>query len=236
MNDEIPIKKIVVIGPESTGKSTLCKQLAEHFNTLWCPEYARGYLLTHGKEYSYNDLLAIAKGQLELEDEYTEKVRSTRYEVQNIGDKNQEPKIKNQAEITERNWKLETGNLKPETGNSKLQKTNDKRQTINNKLLFIDTDMYVMKVWCEYVFGMCHQFIVDQIAERKYNLYLLCNIDLPWVPDELREYPEEAPRKELYQIYKNILINQQTPWVEIGGGDYEKRLQKGIKAVEKYIL
>jgi len=96
--------------------------------------------------------------------------------------------------------------------------------------------MYVMKVWCEYVFGMCHKFILDQIAERKYDLYLLCNIDLPWVPDELREYPEEALRKELYQIYKNILIDQQTPWVEIDGRDYEKRLQKGIKAVEKYIL
>ena len=38
------LKKIVVIGPESTGKSSLCKLLAEHYNTLWCPEYAREYL------------------------------------------------------------------------------------------------------------------------------------------------------------------------------------------------
>ena len=38
-----------------------------------------------------------------------------------------------------------------------------------------------MKVWCEFVFGKCHAFILDQIVERKYDLYLLCNTDLPWV-------------------------------------------------------
>ncbi|MBL7752590.1 MAG: ATP-binding protein, partial [Chitinophagaceae bacterium] len=41
MGEKNTIKKIVIIGPESTGKSTLCRQLAAHFNTLWCPEYAR---------------------------------------------------------------------------------------------------------------------------------------------------------------------------------------------------
>jgi nicotinamide riboside kinase len=35
------LKKIVVIGPESTGKSTLCEELAHHFETSWCPEFAR---------------------------------------------------------------------------------------------------------------------------------------------------------------------------------------------------
>jgi nicotinamide riboside kinase len=223
MGDEI-IKKIVAIGPESTGKSTLCKELAGYFSTLWCPEYAREYLCTHGKEYVYDDLLTIAKGQLRLEDEYVEQVRSLKYELRNIGDKNGETETRSAAEITERkikNKEQKTGNWKP--------------QTSNCKLLFIDTDMYVMKVWCEYVFGICHQFILNQIAERKYDLYLLCNIDLPWVPDELREYPEEAPRKELYQIYKNILINQPTPWVEISG-DSQQRLQKAIDAVGESMM
>jgi nicotinamide riboside kinase len=71
-----PIKKIVIIGPESTGKSTLCRQLAEHYNTIWCPEYAREYLLKHGMKYSYNDLLTIAKGQIELEERFESRVRS----------------------------------------------------------------------------------------------------------------------------------------------------------------
>ena len=64
------LKKVVIIGPESTGKSTLCKQLAAHYQTLWCPEFARKYLLEHGMDYTYDDLLTIAKGQIELEDQY----------------------------------------------------------------------------------------------------------------------------------------------------------------------
>ncbi|MBO9660994.1 MAG: ATP-binding protein, partial [Chitinophagaceae bacterium] len=56
------LKKIVIIGPESTGKSTLAAQLAEHYETDWVPEFAREYLLSNGKEYTYEDLLTIAKG------------------------------------------------------------------------------------------------------------------------------------------------------------------------------
>ena len=63
------IKKIVIIGPESTGKSTLCEMLAEHYQTTWVREYAREYLLKHGTNYSYENLLEIAKGQIKLEEE-----------------------------------------------------------------------------------------------------------------------------------------------------------------------
>jgi len=169
------MKKVVVIGPESTGKSTLCEQLANHYNTSWVPEYAREYLLEHGTAYSYDDLLTIAQGQVTLEESYIEK-------------------------------------------------------TPQAELLFIDTDQYVMKVWCEFVFGKCHSWILDQIRKRKYDLYLLCNIDLPWVKDILREYPDLVTRQQLYTIYKNILSNQSIPWVDISG-NYDERLQKAIHAV-----
>jgi adenylate kinase family enzyme len=66
------LKKIVIIGPESTGKSTLCQELAEYFETIWCPEYAREYLLTNGTDYSFQDLLTIAKGQIALEEKLAE--------------------------------------------------------------------------------------------------------------------------------------------------------------------
>lgn len=61
--------KIVVLGGESTGKSTLSSQLASHYKTLWVPEYARMYLEHLGRSYKESDLLTIAKGQLELEDD-----------------------------------------------------------------------------------------------------------------------------------------------------------------------
>src|SRR6476620_1084080 len=104
------LKKIVVIGPESTGKSTLCKQLAEHFDTLWCPEYAREYLLTHGRDYAYDDLLTIAKGQLHLEDEYMEKVRRLKKR------KKKELGVGN-LDFENENSEQETENRKPKTKN-----------------------------------------------------------------------------------------------------------------------
>jgi NadR type nicotinamide-nucleotide adenylyltransferase len=191
------IKKIVIIGPESTGKSTLGKQLAEHYNTLCCPEFAREYLLQHGTNYTFEDLLIIAKGQLSLEESYVLKVKSQKSKT----------------------------NIQKETSNNKHPTPN-----IQHPTLFIDTDMYVMKVWCEYVFGKCHQFILDEIEKRKYDLYLLCNIDLPWVKDELREYPDEKPRQELFSIYTNILENQSTPWQLISGFGKD-RLHNAIDAV-----
>ena len=62
------VKKIVIIGPESTGKSTLCKSLADHYKTAWVKEYAREYLLNNGTAYSFENLLTIAKGQVENEE------------------------------------------------------------------------------------------------------------------------------------------------------------------------
>jgi NadR type nicotinamide-nucleotide adenylyltransferase len=189
------LKKIVIIGPESTGKSTLCELLAQHYNTQWCPEFAREYLLTNGMDYSYDDLLTIAKGQLALEEEYSQAVVSS---------------------------------------SDLVASTDYQLSTTNSKLFFIDTDMYVMKVWCEFVFGKCHKWILDQLAKRKYDLYLLCNIDLPWVKDELREYPDLEKREKLYSIYKNLMENQTVPWVDISG-DYEQRLQKAITATDKIL-
>lgn len=174
------IKKIVVIGPESTGKSTLCLQLAEHYETLWCPEFAREYLDKNGKEYNYDDLLTIAKGQIALEDKTLSSV----------------------------NCHLST--------------------------VFIDTDMYVMKVWCEFAFNKCHSWILNQIANRKYDLYLLCNVDLPWIKDELREYPDAEVRNKLYHFYKDNMVNQQIPWIDISG-NYKERLQKAINGVDKLL-
>ena len=181
------IKKIVIIGPESTGKSTLCKQLAEHYNTIWVAEYAREYLLKNGTNYNFENLLDIAKGQVSSE------------------------------QLAVDSWQLTENNEQPTTK--------------NGQLVFIDTNMHVMKVWSEFVFEKCHHWILNRIAERKYDLYLLCNIDLPWVKDELREYPDLKTRERLYKHYKDIMVNQQVPWVEISGS-YEERFQKAAEAVD----
>jgi NadR type nicotinamide-nucleotide adenylyltransferase len=66
-NNRFMIKKVIITGPESTGKSTLAKRLAEHYQTLWVPEYAREYIDRLNRPYNWQDLLNIMEGQLRTE-------------------------------------------------------------------------------------------------------------------------------------------------------------------------
>jgi NadR type nicotinamide-nucleotide adenylyltransferase len=188
---KIMIIKVVVIGPESTGKSSLCEQLANHYNTEWVKEYAREYLLTNGTEYSYDDLLEIAKGQFALENAAIELVEN--------------------------------------------KTTNISASNSTSQIILLDTNMYVLKVWCEFVFEKCHPWILNQIVENSYDLYLLCDVDLPWVKDELREYPDLEIREKLYHHYKDLLVNQSTPWVNISG-NYQQRLLNAINAIDSVCI
>lgn len=63
------IKKIAIVGPESTGKSTMAARLAEHYRTVWVPEYARGYCEKLTAPCSWQDEINMFHGQLELEAE-----------------------------------------------------------------------------------------------------------------------------------------------------------------------
>jgi NadR type nicotinamide-nucleotide adenylyltransferase len=172
------IKRIAVIGPESTGKSTLSNELANFYGCFWVPEFAREYLEKKGPHYIAEDLFLIAEGQLQLEEKFLE-----------LSEKNQ-----------------------------------------NNKLFF-DTELNVIKVWSEFVFNQCDNRILNKIAEKKYDLYLLCNTDLEWTEDPLREYPDKNIREKLFHFYKDILENQSSPWIIISG-NYEERMEKARKFID----
>ena len=173
------MKKVAIVGPESTGKSTLATSLAGWYNTAWCPEFARDYLRAHGRDYTFADLLQIAHNQLLQEDKMQDEAR--------------------------------------------------------NGLYIIDTEMYVMKVWCEVVFNDCHTWILKQVVKRQYDLYLLCNTDLPWVQDGLREYPDETIRQKLFKMYKDILINSGVAWAVISG-TADQRLQSAITVIDLVLI
>lgn len=170
----LSIKKIVVIGPESTGKSTLSKALAKELKTVWVPEYAREYLTSICRNYQAEDILAIAKGQLQAEDFLIQRA---------------------------------------------------------HQFLICDTDLYVHKVWSEHSYGCCDKWILEQIAVRKYDLYLLTNIDMPWEDDPLREHGSESWRNYFYNQYKDIVVNSGIRWVAVNG-DHEQRLQTAMNAIE----
>lgn len=173
---ELPqVSKVAIIGPECTGKSDLSKFLAEHFNTAWVPEYARGYIDNLVRPYEQHDLLTIAHGQMRIEDEFARDA---------------------------------------------------------HQVLICDTNLYVIKVWSEFKFGSCYPEILEQIAERRYDLYLLTYVDIAWEEDPQREHPEK--REELYQLYRNEMLRQSVPFVEIRG-PREARRQTAVAAVEKLI-
>lgn len=149
------LKKIVIIGPESTGKSTLTEALASHFGEPWVPEYARQYLERLDRPYEFDDLLAIAKGQLALEERQLE---------------------------------------------------------LADKFLFCDTDLHVLQVWSESKYKLVHPWILDQINVRRYDLYLLTDIDISWEADPQREHPEPEMRKYFFELYKSLLKKNGTPF------------------------
>lgn len=68
-------KRILILGPESTGKSTLAEDLAHYFGEPWVPEFAREYLAKINRPYHYEDLAEIGKGQVLLEDQLAEKAQ-----------------------------------------------------------------------------------------------------------------------------------------------------------------
>ncbi|MBB2146406.1 AAA family ATPase [Pedobacter sp. LMG 31464] len=62
------IKKIAIVGPESTGKSTMSQQLAKHYNVPWVPEYARYYCAALTTDCTLQDEINMFHGQIALEE------------------------------------------------------------------------------------------------------------------------------------------------------------------------
>lgn len=172
MNYYRPVK-IAITGPESAGKSILTRDLARYFDTDWIPEYAREFLDSLSRPYTYNDILSIAKQQ-----------------------------------------------------NLNIDKA---IKSSSRRLIFCDTELTVIKIWCEYKYGQCHPWIIKKHKEQMFDLYLLTDIDLPWQPDPLREHPDK--REELFGLYKKELVNQKWPF-EIVHGTGHTRLQNAIRIIE----
>lgn len=169
------VKKVVVIGPECTGKSELSQFLARDFNTVWVEEYARTYIDNLQRPYGPEDLPVIAKGQLTLEEEAVQRA---------------------------------------------------------NRVLICDTDLYVIKVWSNFKYGYCDPWILDAIASRRYDLYLLTYIDVPWIYDPQREHPTE--REKLFEIYLSEMQRQSTPF-RIVKGPREERQRAATEAMMKLL-
>ena len=169
------IIKVAITGPESTGKSTLSLQLADHYQTVSTVEYARAYLNAIDRPYLQKDLMKIARGQVVEED-------------------------------------------------AKLM--------ISNQLLFCDTEMIVMKIWSMHKYGVVDPYILEELEKRQYDIYLLTGIDIPWMPDKLREHPTK--RSYFFDLFESELKSIHANYHIITGNE-EERLERAIKIIDELI-
>lgn len=169
------IQRIVITGPENTGKSWLTSALGVVMNWPTCREYAREYLEARDGTYSEADLLSIARGQLQLDDAARSKAHSE-----------------------------------------------------GAQGYLADTDLMTIEIWSDFVFRHCDPEIRRLSSGEAADCYLLCDIDLPWEPDPLREHPQR--REELFSLYQKELKRRNRPF-QIVRGSGDERLQNAIDAL-----
>ncbi len=103
----------------------------------------------------------------------------------------------------------------------------------SNRVMICDTNLITIKIWSEFKFGNCDPQIIEKMNSRTYDLFLLCDIDLPWEEDPQREHPDK--REQLWTIYKNEVSKTGVPYTVIGG-DRQARTSKAIKAIQELLL
>lgn len=161
---------ICFYGPESTGKSTLARRMAQRYHTEYVPEVAKEII--NSNTFTAEDIVRIGRAQ------------------------------------TDRT----------------LQKA-----AIANRVLFCDTDVITTAIYSEVYLGMAPKVLKDFEKEVTYDQYFLFDIDVPWVPDGLRDLGEK--RAEMFDRFKRELERRKIPYILVAGS-YEDRERKVIQVVD----
>lgn len=170
-----PVKRVCIIGPESTGKSTLAENLARHFGTVHVPEYAQQAIAGLKDEFGPEHIETFAKGQIESEDALAQKAEG---------------------------------------------------------VLVCDSDLLTTMMWSELLFNDCPDWIRDAADSRSYDLYLLTDIDVPWVADIHRV--AEDTRPGFLQRCKTELESRGRDYVMISG-NWDQRFDAAVAAIENLL-
>jgi NadR type nicotinamide-nucleotide adenylyltransferase len=97
------------------------------------------------------------------------------------------------------------------------------------RMVVQDTDLLSTVVYCEHYFGSCPRWIAQSAAARAPDLYLLCEIDLDWVADEVRD--RGHMREEMQQLFRDaVLASGAATAVITGKGD--ERFERAVDAVD----
>jgi NadR type nicotinamide-nucleotide adenylyltransferase len=171
------LKRICVFGPELTGKSTLARDLAKHFHTLYVWEYARPLLDPHGGKCYPEDIPRIVRGQLAAEEALA------------------------------------------------LQA---------NRVVFCDTDALTTVIWSDSLFGHVPAWVREVADSRTYDLYLLLDVDVPWVADGQRFFEAPEKRQVFFERCRQELEARGRRYV-ILRGSWPERFAAACRAVKQLL-
>ncbi len=163
-------RRVLIFGPESTGKTTLAQRLAQEFDGTYVPEYARTYLDGKEDHFDLHDMTLIARGQ-----------NASEQALARVG----------------KPW------------------------------LFCDTDALTTQIWSQELFGQVARTFPD--IPDHYDLVLLTDVDVPWVPGSLRLRPEG--RVEFLARCRAALEERGRTYKVISGG-WEERWSQAKAAVQ----
>ncbi len=102
----------------------------------------------------------------------------------------------------------------------------------SNKLLIADTDLLLTTVWSQFLYGSCDPWITEEAQNHDYDLYLLTDVDVPWVKDDVRYLPND--RENFLDLCEQTLIENNRNYIKLSGS-WEDRTQKAIEAVAQLI-
>jgi NadR type nicotinamide-nucleotide adenylyltransferase len=172
------MRRVVIVGAESTGKTTLATALAEHYQTAWVPEFGRLYTEARrprGGLWQSHEFTFIAAEQVRLEDALAR---------------------------------------------------------IANRVLICDTDACATAIWHERYLGALSAEVLAVAASRSYDLYILTDVDTPFMPDDIRD--GESIREWMHKRFVDELARIGTP-VLLVSGPHEQRLAAAITRIDEVV-
>jgi NadR type nicotinamide-nucleotide adenylyltransferase len=167
--------RICVTGPESTGKTTLARRLAESLGTECVPEASRLYAERVARELTAADVEPIAREHATLADAAAERVCAR-----------------------------------------------------GGRSLVLDTDLLSTVVYARYYYDLSSAWLENEERTRRPDLYLLCDVDVPWIADGIRDQP--INRAAMFELFRAALAERGARTVVVRG-DWDARWEIGLSAL-----